>query len=488
MKLSLYTLFLVFSFVLLPGFDSDTGGLRAQLLLPAEAVPDMTQSLYRMIREKHPAGFQADYVAALEEARAQVQKTVEAAVRGRDSLPYHEFVGLMAPLQRATDCGHLILHPYRDSLTDVRLRENYFPLSMQTVAGTPEYVLQRGVCTATDSLPPGTVIRSIDGTPTDQLLRWIAPFGGVNDQGNDGASLALAARGFSLRYQRYFGKQDSILLEVAGPGLGPGVRTLYPRHRPYVDPKKAKTDINRTLGFRFTPDSTTGILTIRSFSARKFHNGDYRQFIRKAMYDLNATGADKLIIDLRGNTGGRSSRIIDLFAYLTGDRFRFADRVAVTGTARSPEAESPRQQRRRADGAVSRRERKLQKALTRSLKPRKPDQRFHGAVAVLIDELTFSASGMFARYVQGSGRGILVGSTSGASAGVTYGGRSNLDKEKNLIGPNGEFRLLVNNILLQLPYAEPGNVRPNLSVRPTAEDLRAERDVVLEAAVGALTE
>ena len=58
--------------------------------------------------------------------------------------------------------------------------------------------------------------------------------------------------------------------------------------------------------------------------------------------------------------------------------------------------------------------------------------------------------GFLARLVQGSGRGELVGSVAGASAGITYGG--SLKGEPVLLGPDDNFELLINTIGLLPAY------------------------------------
>lgn len=453
-------------------------------MLPADSIPAMIDEITATINEKHPFSFRPEGVEALEAARTQVQGEVEKAVKGRDFIPYHEFTALAAPIQEVTQCGHLILEPYVDSIADVSLRENYFPLNLTPTAEGDVFMLHRGLRTTTDSLPAGTFVLALDGIPTPTLIDRLAPFGGVNDQGNNGAARALAARAIAFRYQQYYGLQDSIVLQLDENHFTPSTRVIYPRHRPYVDPKKAVTDINKTLQFELSDNGQAGILTIKSFASRKFNNGNYHKYIRGVMDSLNAGGIRNLVIDIRGNTGGNSNRIMDLFSYLSPGKFRFADRAEFTGPARAEADESAKDSKRREAGAVSRRARRLQKRLTQNAKPQKADRQFTGKVAVLIDEISFSASGMFARYVQGSERGILVGSTSGASANITYG--ASQDKDKTLIGPNDDFRLRVNTILLELPNPIPGNVTPDIQVRPSSEDLENGKDPVLEAALQAM--
>lgn len=457
----------------------------AQRMLPVSEAGTMAEGIYQTIKDKHPFAFRTQGVAALDAARTQVLSDLAEAMTKQDSVPYHEFVRLVSPLQQATQCGHLILEPYQDSLIDVSLRENHFDLQMMPVDSGQQYVLIRGIRTTKDSLPPGTLIRTVNKTSTATLIDQLSNFNGVNDQGNDYASKTLAARAFSLQYQRYYGLQDSLTLEIdRGQGTAEQ-RVLPPKHRPWKIPKKTVGDINKTLQFELSDDGLTGILTIRTFSTLKFNNGNYYKYIRGVMDSLNVGNVPNLIIDLRSNTGGNSQRINYLFSYLSEGKFQFCQRAELTGPAKAVAGESEKDRKRRENGAVSRRQRRLQKMLTRQIKPRKEKYRYTGKVAVLIDEITFSASGMFARFVQGSGRGILVGTTAGASANITYG--ASTEDNKNYYGPRDDFRLRVNGIMLELPYPIPGNVTPDIPVAPTLDGVREGKDEVLETAIDALT-
>lgn len=444
----------------------------------------MAEAIYQTIKDKHPSVFRPEGLAALDVARTQVLGDLAEAMTGQDSIPYHTFARLVSPLQQATQCGHLILEPYVDSLTDVSLRENYFGLLLMPVDSGKHFMLSRGIRTTTDSLTPGIFVHSVNGIPTPELIDQLSYFNGINDQGNNFASKTLAARTISLQFQRYYGLQDSLTLATS---LGDGPveqQILLPKHRPYKIPKKTVGDINKVLQFELSDDGLTGILTIKSFSVLKFNNGNYYKYIAGVMDSLNAGNVPNLVIDLRGNTGGNSNRINNLFSYLSERNFRFCQQAEFTGPTKAVPGESLRDRKRRENGAVSRKQRRLQKRLTRLMKPQKEHKRYTGKVAVLIDEITFSASGMFARFVQGSGRGILVGTTSGASANVTYG--ASTDDDKNYYGPNDDFRLRINGIMLELPFPIPGNVTPDVTVTPTPEGIREGKDEILEAALGIL--
>ncbi|MEL7160625.1 MAG: S41 family peptidase [Bacteroidota bacterium] len=446
----------------------------AQKMLPSAAVPGMIDSIHQRIVDLHPFAFETAGVAALEVARTQVQGEVSGLLDARDSLSLLDFKRLTAPLQEVTQCGHLVLEPFYDSLTYVAIAENFYPLAL-TPVDDGRYLLKKGLRTTTDSLPPGTQLTTLEGRPIGELIEEFSYFAGLNDRGNKAASRAGAASGLASHYQRYYGLRDSLHLTADGRKY-----VLKPRHRPFSNPKKSPQNIHDWLSFRLTEDGQTGILRIKKFSDYEFYNGSYFRFIRKTFDSLRTAGIDQLIIDIRGNGGGSNRRIKYLFAFLTNKKFQFSSDARLTGPAKAEPGEEDKITRLRARGAATKSERYIQRELTKKTRPRKADQRYTGRVVVLIDHLTFSASGMFARYVQGSGRGKLVGTTAGAAAGTTYGGR--LNALPFYVGPEKAFELRVNTISLQLPYPIAGNVTPDVVVPVTETGLRNGVDEQMEAA------
>jgi hypothetical protein len=454
--------------------------LCGQRNLPADSVDETADEIFTIIKDRHPFAASLEGLEALEAARTQVQSEVKEAVKGRDSVSYPEFVQLMAPMQEVTGCGHLILEPHFDSLESITIRENHLPLRMM-LAEDGRHVLMTGLRTTRDTFSPGTEVMAIDGEPIGPLLQSLSYFSGLNDQGNDHAGLMKVIRFPSTYYQWHYGLKKQLNLTLKNDDGEVLEEVVLSKYQPYVDAKKVKTDIGKTLAFRFSEDGQTGILDINKFSSYKFNNGNYYKFIRSVFDMLQQTSTQQLIIDIRDNGGGSSGRISALYRYLSDREFQFSSATISTGTARALPGETGKVARRRAAGAVTKKERRIQKSLTRKIKPVKEELQFSGRVVVLVNELSFSASGIFARYVQGSGRGKLVGMPAGASAGITYGAKD--DGKKTYVGPDDEFEIKVNTIGLVPEFPESGNVTPDVIVPVTVAALRAGRDEQLERAL-----
>jgi len=209
-------------------------------------------------------------------------------VKGRDSISYPAFIKLVAPLQEVTGCGHLILEPHFDSLESQAIRENSLPLYM-TLLEDGRYILKSGLRTTRDTFPPGVEVVAIEGAPVGPRLKSLSYFSGLNDQGNDHAGMMKIIRYPSTYYQWHYGLKKQLALTLKTDDGAIVEEVLLAKHKPYVDPKKVKTDIGKTLIFKFSDDGKTGILDINKFSSYKFTNGTYNKFIRTVFDSLRVS-------------------------------------------------------------------------------------------------------------------------------------------------------------------------------------------------------
>ncbi len=164
-----------------------------------------------------------------------------------------------------------------------------------------------------------------------------------------------------------------------------------------------------------------------------------------ALTELALEGAPGVIFDLRGNPGGVIAIASGLAGYLVDER-------SSLGTMISRDAD-----------------------LNLTVFPRPPDQRIHGPVAILVDELSYSSSEILAHGLQATGRGRVFGTpTTGACLPSTVDILPNGDRLQyvlaDLVGPTG-LRI------------EGVGVTPDVIVPRNAEALALGKDDALDAAV-----
>ena len=159
---------------------------------------------------------------------------------------------------------------------------------------------------------------------------------------------------------------------------------------------------------------------------------------------------DTLVLDLRGNPGGR----VDALLRMVGSVFPNDVEVA-TRPARSPQ--KPMVAKSRGDKA------------------------FLGEVIVLVDARSASAAELFARVMQIEGRGTVIGDRSSGRVMQSRGHRQSqgIDTEVAYYFSVTEAAV----IMKDGKSLEQIGVTPNLVVVPTGEDLRLGRDPALARAL-----
>ncbi|WP_165747716.1 S41 family peptidase [Cellulophaga sp. Z1A5H] len=252
--------------------------------------------------------------------------------------------------------------------------------------------------------------------------------------------------------------------------------------------QESKKQFTRNFSF-LKQDSTIAYMKIRGFS-----NGKYSDFYKESFEKLDSAKAKTLVLDLRDNTGGRLDEIALLYSYLTDKEYQFIKKgesmtripfhkailsgknpfmLNVLGVLVAP-ITIPLEYSR-----TKRKEGILYYKFRSSKENRKPkDLNFKGAIYVLINGNSFSASSILSTALKGSKRATFVGEETGGHFNGTVAGMS-----KSIQLPNSKVTLSFGLLHIQSPYEnlEKGyGVKPDVVIIPNKENRLHHEDPELE--------
>lgn len=457
-------------YLFLLAFCCQFSGLSAQDSLAKTAVPGLLQTLHDTLVLLHPIG-PTEGGETLLAGGLQKARMAFATLRDRpgDSISYLEFFRVSGSLQEQLGDGHLTLDrrlppPLRDSLRGA----NRLPLYLTADRG---YVTLLPIPVAPgDTLGRGARVQAVDGRATVDVIGDLSAWAGLNDGGQSIGARYRAALAFPSNYQCLTKLRDSISLTVVDT-LG-NRREVYFKTRPASrreseelpsptpKPRKRRRSEGPLPGYWSLSRVDSGEVwhwRVGSFNHGNLNRANFRRLVRGVIDTLNENGVDKLILDLRGNPGGRIKSATTLLRALNAGRVRPSE---------SFRSYSPNGNGKNVFGAVShwlrgvrKREGAYEKRyLMRGKKPLPEDRRYIGSLVVLIDQATFSASGIVANQLQATGRATLIGRPTGSSAGRSYGGH----RHQYSFGPGGTLLLSMMDYELILAPSRPGTITPDV--------------------------
>jgi carboxyl-terminal processing protease len=325
-----------------------------------------------------------------------------------------------------------------------------FGLSKQsgTLPFTARSVAGRWVVTGSrvPGLRQGDVVETIDGRPFEEFFRELEPL------------LSASTEPWKRR-----------LLFMQVPGVAPFAHLLPERfvlglargQRVSVD-RRSMPDVE--LGqpeARWLEPGTLAYIRVPSFFYRPGAPSQEKRTIDLVRQYKDAAA---LIVDVRGNGGGSTPE--DLYKALMNKPYRW--------WTESTPASLPFFRVMAAKGSWEYKLFDRSELMWRGATSEPAADAYQGRLAILADGGCFSACEDFVMPFKDNGRAIVVGETTGGSTGQPYvvelgdGMQAIVGSKREMFPDGGRF--------------EGVGIRPDVEVAPTAEDLRAGRDVELEAA------
>ncbi len=469
---------------LLPFFGESQPLVRGKYLEKDSVIRDINL-LEQALTEIHPGYYryqtEADLAIAFDNLRDQLPDPVSEA----------ELMKRMAQTTALIRCGHTYLNPW-NMQEDLRSRlfdhPIYLPLCFRVLDG--DLIVTRSVSEA-GPIQRGARIRSINGIPVPDILdslRTIARYDGSNDAPVDHyLSLSVMDPGSYEAFDLYF--------PLFFPMSKPEFRLEYQAFEkkeiqttviPAMD-KQERADAMARRYPAFPRDSVSWEVDISDPKAAYLQLGTFvtwhwegfqpAEWLASAFAKINNSGAENLILDIRGNAGGLTDIGFELISYLTPDPIPCSGKgKTLIRTHKISEELAPyadtwvdiifeglpeRMYSRYNDYWLELKE----PGGCRTIEPK--ENRFRGEVYILGDASNVSATFTLLQYAKKNGFATYVGEASGG----------------NLQGINGGeyifFRLPYTNMEVDLPlkYFYPGEERPDAGVEPDVEVRWTREDV-----------
>ncbi|MBO6574418.1 MAG: hypothetical protein JJ896_03295 [Rhodothermales bacterium] len=372
------------------------------------------------------------------------------------------------------------------------------PFTFRIVQGR---MIVTGDATPGNVLPRGTEVLALDGRPVStvlEALRRYASADGSNDAKRieqlEVSAMPAPAQRFDVIYSLLFEPEGPLALTVRRPGQAEAaleVNRMTAADRRAVlqqrDPSLPKTrdDLLRSYWL----DDGTAVVYVGSFATFNM-SIDFNGWVSNAFREINARGAERLILDLRDVAGGMDNAAAYLLRHVlqspvTLERWQGVTAYQVLPAELRPYVRSWNNDFHDLTGRVTQDTDgtyRLPANPPVTLRPA-PDA-FVGEVAILVDATASSATFYQANYIKENQIAPLVGQTTGGSL-------------KGLNGGQMVFLTLPNTgIVVDVPLygSRPAvsgpdrGVEPDLLVPEDAETVIAGRDPELEAAIRLLKE
>lgn len=356
---------------------------------------------------------------------------------------------------------------------------------------------EKGIFVAKDMsekelIPPGAQILSINGIAIEQIITNMSRF--VAKETAAGQRRIIQVN-FEQLLTRELGLKAPFTVRWRLGYLE--TETLYPQQKfsPVIETQTQSqgNDFER-YGIRYL-ENDVAILWLTDFESPP---EKFKKYLNTIFLHLTEKGINKLVIDLRYNSGGIGDNVLTLLTYLEDRPVQWTKKITLKNSRefRALNRKRVKQAKKAKLGS------KLDwlpieylsgwnwdllfgnngDVVEQQIKPeplQPTDNRYQGALAVIANGHCFSACALFADYIQQSGRGVIVGEDAGSLVGIQYG------YPILMTLPNTGLQISVPVAKIQSSN-ESYKVVPDIEISRRQEDIANARDPELAGAISSL--
>jgi hypothetical protein len=323
-----------------------------------------------------------------------------------------EFLATIAPAIAGVHDGHTLLLPSEGWFTWYQDSAAVLPIRIRLIAGHAFVTASADL-----SVTIGSELQAIDGHPIPAILEELRAH--LPLDGNAATGIAAGwNRRFELWYYLYVERPPSFLLRFRPPG-----GHTITAHLPAVAPSKLPPGPTEPPLALTALDSTTALLRVATFAADDIEGAgiDYPDWLDSAFAEVSRWKTTHLIIDLRGNEGGRDAYGSLLLRHLMTEPFSYYRRLVARTDRVSfwPQTQLDPTFNQTFGAGLQRTatgEFLLPPSRHQNLGTQAPaTPLFTGRVWILIDGGTFSTAAEFCAVARSLGRATFVGEETGGT-------------------------------------------------------------------------
>ncbi|MET4140635.1 S41 family peptidase [Pedobacter sp. UYP1] len=367
-----------------------------------------------------------------------------------------EFYKLLKKTLSTIKDGHLYcsLPPTQQKYREEKAR--FFPLKL-CFTEYHTYLANPG----NTQIPAGSEILTINKQPIELIRKNVMEYI-VSDGDIQTKKLKILNDFFYFYYYLSQGEQPFYTIKIKTPdGAIRQIKlTGKPEKELVGDENENKPTKDLQLAIKA---NNTAILTIKSFEKSQLEKTgeNFPEFLKESFATLHQKGIKKLIIDLRGNTGGRDTYGPLLYSYLTQQPFRYYKSLTTITT------DLPYEEFKSAVSSYN----NLNKDMLLKTSPHNyqlkntahpnlqqiypQPNNYKGKLWLLIDGLSFSTTAEFCAIVSSNNRGKFIGEETG---GTYEGNTSGVQIESTL--PHTKIQISV------------GTIKYDMAVKPAKKPAR----------------